>query len=150
MKLRKSLAIVAIVLLAAIPMAAAETTSSLKKYLGPAEITKLDWLLLQAQVFSFRNDIRWDDYTLVSSVSLYAINQLGLVGMTFIINKESYISLSDNTAKKIFANAVYSTSGILASSIPEVEGGANVYATFAVMGGGLVAEYEHGQVSLRR
>ncbi len=68
--MKKTLAIVAIVLLAAIPMVAAESPPSLKKYLGPAEITKLDWLLLQAQVSSFTNDMRWDDHGLVGSVSL--------------------------------------------------------------------------------
>ncbi len=149
--MRKTLAIVAIVMLTAFPMAAAEPPSSLKKYLGPADITKLDWLLLQAQVSSFTKDLRWDDYGLVRSVSLYAINQRGLVGMVFVVNKERYIALPDDTAKKVFADVVFQTANILAHTIPEVEGGANVYANFVVIpGGGIVAEYKHGQVSLRR
>ncbi len=55
---KTTLAIVAIVMLTAFPMAAAESPSSLKRYLGPADITELDWLLLQAQL-SFTQDIRW-------------------------------------------------------------------------------------------
>ena len=107
---KTTLAIVAIVMLTAFPMAAAESPSSLKRYLGPADITELDWLLLQAQL-SFTQDIRWDEYGLVDSVSLYAINQRGLVGMVFIVNKERYIALPDDTAKKVFADVVFQTAG---------------------------------------
>ena len=146
---KTTLAIVAIVMLTAFPMAAAESPSSLKRYLGPADITELDWLLLQAQL-SFTQDIRWDEYGLVDSVSLYAINQRGLVGMVFIVNKERYIALPDDTAKKVFADVVFQTAGILANTIPEVEGGADVYARFVVIRGDIIAEYEHGQISLRR
>ena len=133
-----------------LPMAAAGSPSSLKRYLGPADITKLDWLLLQAQVSAFTTAIRWDDYGLVQSVSLYAINPPGLVGMTFLVSKERYIPLSDDTAKKIFADVVFRTANILANTIPEVEGGANVYANFVVVKGSIVADYNHGKVSLRR
>ncbi len=133
-----------------LPMAAAESPSSLKRYLGPADITKLDWLLLQAQVSAFTTDIRWDDYGLVQSVSLYAINPPGLVGMVFLVNKERYIALPDDTAKKVFFDVVFQAANILAHTIPEVKGGANVYANFTVAVGDIVAEYKHGQVSLRR
>lgn len=150
--MRKTLAIVAIVMLIPFTMAAAESPSSLQRYLGPADITKLDWLLLQAQVSSFTQDIRWDgdDYGLVKSVSLYANNQRGLVGMVFLVNKKPYITVRDDIAKKVFADVVIATARILAHTIPEVEGGANVYANFVVISGDTVAEYQHGQVSLRR
>lgn len=149
--MRNTLAIVAIVILTAFPMAAAEPPSSLKRYLGPADITKLDWLLLQAQVSSFTKDLKWDDYGLVASVSLYAINQRGLVGMIFLLNRESYIALPDDTAKKVFADVVIQTASILVHTIPEVEGGADVHAKFVVIqGGDIVAEYKHGQVHLSR
>ncbi|MGD0623369.1 MAG: hypothetical protein ABSB32_01475 [Thermodesulfobacteriota bacterium] len=148
--MRKILALVVIVMVTSFPMAAAESPLPLKKYLEPADITKLDWLLLKAQVSSFSKDIRWDDCGLIDSVSLFAINQRGLVGMTFLVRKQRYIALPDDTAKKVFTDAVLQASRILIHTIPEVEGGANVYANFMAIGGDLVAEYRHGQVILRR
>jgi hypothetical protein len=70
--------------------------------------------------------------------------------MTFLVNKVSYTSLPDHTTKKVFLDVVLGASKILAATIPEVECGANVYANFYVISGGLVAEYENGKITLMK
>lgn len=82
------------------------------------------------------------------SIELYSLEN-GLVGMTFVVDRERYINVPDDVVKKVFSDAVVQASSILMHTIPEVKGGANVYANFVALGGGIVAEYNHGRVSLR-
>lgn len=130
---------------------AADFPAALKKYFQPAGITQLDWLLLQAEVEDFTN-IRWDDHNLIHSVVLYSIPKRGLVGMTFVVKKESYIALSDDVARKVFADAVVEACDILKAKIPEIGRGANVYANFVLLSGGgvIIAEFSNGKVSLTK
>ncbi|MBS1854755.1 MAG: hypothetical protein JST11_05280 [Acidobacteria bacterium] len=141
--------ILTVVALASLGAMAADTPGALKRYLQPAGITKLDWVLLKAEVESFTGDIRWDKNNVVRSVSLYAARG-GLVGMTFVIDKERYIAVSDETARKTFADVVIGAANILETSIPEVKDGENVYADFVAVGGGIVGEYANGRVTLKK
>jgi hypothetical protein len=129
---------------------AADFPAALKKYFQPVSVTKLDWLLLQAEVEDFTGVSRWDEHHLVDSVVLYSIPRRGLVGMTFAVKKESYIDLSDDTARKVFADVVVEACDVLKAKIPEIEQGANVYANFVLLSGRgvIVAEYSNGKVSL--
>jgi hypothetical protein len=138
--------------LACSPVAAQSPAALNDKYLKAAGITKLDGLLLRAEVENFAGPIRWDDHHLINSVVLYhAHPELGLVGMTFLVNKESYIALRDDVAKNVFADVVVGACNILKSTIPEIEKGANEYANFTLIGGdGIVAEYKNGKVSLTK
>jgi len=150
---RKTLALSVFAALASLVLysQAADFPVALKKYFQPAGISKLDWLLLQAEVEQFTN-IRWDDYHLINSVVLYSLPKRGLVGMTFVVNRESYIALSDDTAKKVFADVVIYACEFLKPTIPEVDKGANVSANFLLRGGSgaIVAEYSNGKVSLTK
>ena len=134
------------------PVPAAESPSALKKYLLPSGITKLDWLLLKTQVESFTQPVRWDDHHLINSVSLYSIPKRAFVGMTFLVNKETYNALSDDIASKVFADVVASACNILKSTIPEVDKDANVYANFVTIGSGqrVVAEFDKGKAVLAK
>ena len=131
-------------------MVAADAPGALQKYMQPAEITRLDWLLLTAKVESFSGDIRWDDHQLVKSLSLFAIHDRGLVGMTFLVDKERFIALPSDTASKVFADVVLQAARILALSIPEVRDGSNINASFVAVGGSVVAEYANGRVVLKK
>ena len=124
--------------------------SRLAEYMRPAQITKLDWLLLTAKVESFSGNIRWDEHQLVKSLSLYAIHDRSLVGMTFLVDKERFISVSDDTASKVFADVVLQVTRTLAFSIPEVADGSNIYANFVAVGGDVIAEYANRHVVLKR
>jgi hypothetical protein len=155
MKMKKILlmgAMVFLILVILVPssMTATDAPANLKKYIRPAEITKLDWLLLKAEVNDFSKDIRWDDHGLIKGVSFFAINGRALVGMTFLVNKEQYIALSGDTTKKVFEDVVFLASNILMYSIPEVKDGANVFAGFGIIGGKIVAEFNDGQVTFKR
>ena len=145
----KQLAIVVVGVLV-FSLVSAESPSSLTKYVRPAAITELDWRLLQAQVSSFSEHLRWDEYGLVQSVSLFAINERGLVGMTFLVNKQRYIELPDHIVRKVFSAVVVQVSEILKNSIPEIEHGTNVYANFMCVGCGIVRTYEYGQLSVKK
>jgi len=146
--MRKTIILLAVLASLFPSLTGAAPPGGLRKYLQPANITTLDWLLLKAEVSSFARDIRWDEYALVDSVSLYAINQRGLVGMTFLVNKDRFIAVPDAIAKKVFADVVLQACKILKHSIPEVEGAINVYANFVVVRGDVVATFKQGQVSL--
>jgi hypothetical protein len=130
---------------------AADFPPALKKYFQPAGITKLDWLLLHTEVEVFTS-VRWDDHHLIDSVVLYSISKRGLVGMTFVVKKESYIALSDDVARKVFADVVVEACDILKAKIPEIEKGANVYANFVLLSGSgvIIAEFSNGKVSLTK
>jgi len=95
---------------------------------------------------------RWDDYGLIQSMTVYhAHPSRGLVGITFVVNNERYVRLSDEVARKAFAQAVTAACGLLSITIPEVDGGANTYANFiGVGGGGAIAEYSGGKVVLEK
>jgi hypothetical protein len=137
--------------LASCPISGQTPATLANKYLKPASITKLDWLLLRAQVESFTLPLRWDNHGLINSVSLFPAHPArGLVGMTFTVNKETYIGLSDDITRKTFADVVLEVCSILKNTIPEVDKGANVYANFVVIGGGIIAEYKNGSVSLTK
>ena len=131
-------------------LAMAEAPSSLEKYVKPAEITQLDWLLLRQQTLSFPGDLRWDEYGLIQSITLYALNGPRLIGMTFLVNKQRYIAVPDHVARKVFADAVVQASGILKHSIPEIDHNTNVYANFVIIGGDIIGEYKKGQVSVKK
>ena len=126
----------------------ADPPATLGKYLKPAQISELDWLLIRAQVSSFASPLRWDERGLIMSIELYVAKD-GLVGMTFVVDRERYVNAPDDVVTKVFSDAVVQASNILMHTIPEVKGGANVYANFVALGGGIVAEYQHGHVSLR-
>jgi hypothetical protein len=119
----------------------AQSRPTLSKYLQPANITKLDWVLLQAQVLSLSKDIRWDDYGLIESVSVFAINERALVGMSCLVNKQRYIALGNVVVSKIFADVIARAADILKLSIPEVDSTVNVEASFVAVGGEIVAQY---------
>ncbi|KPK54333.1 MAG: hypothetical protein AMS22_06060 [Thiotrichales bacterium SG8_50] len=128
---------------------AADSSTALSKYLRPAAITQLDWLLLRAQVNSFAAPLRWDEKGLIMSIDLYVAGG-GRVGITFVVNRERYVALTDDVVTKIFSNAVHQASNILVHTIPEVKDGANVYANFVLLSGGIVAEYQYGTLTLRK
>lgn len=128
---------------------AADSSTALSKYLRPATITQLDWLLLRAQVNSFAVPLRWDEKGLIMSIDLYVAGG-DRVGMTFVVNRDRYVALTDDVVTKIFSDAVHQASNILVHTIPEVKNGANVYANFVVLSGGIVAEYQYGTLTLRR
>src|ERR1035441_217906 len=96
-------------------MAQSSSDSTLTaKYLQPAAITKLDWLLMKAAVESFTRVRRWDEYHAIDSVVFYPAHPTrGLVGMTFAVNNESYVALSDDVARKVFADAGIGACSIL-------------------------------------
>jgi len=144
-------ALLALATLASFPTSAQSPAALASKYLKPAEITKLDWLLLRAEVESFAPPIRWDTHGLIDSVILYPAHPArGLVGMTFVVNKDSYVGLPDDVVRKTFVDVVNGACSVLRVTIPEVDKGANVYANFVVFGGDIIAEYKKGIVSLKR
>lgn len=120
----------------------------LRKYLQPAGITKLDWLLLHIEVeSSLSQSRRWDDYDLVDSVVLYTAKGR-LVGMTFLVNKKSYIASPDDLLKRVFADDIAKTCKIIVNTIPEVKNCANVYANFVAVGvEGVIASGYDGKVA---
>jgi hypothetical protein len=117
----------------------------LRKYLQPAGITKLDWLLLKVQVESFTTPTDWDDYDLIKSVSLYATPK-GQAGMVFVVKKKSYIALPDELLKRVLADVVSVTCKVITVTIPEVKNCANVYASFVA--DGVIASGYDGKVTL--
>lgn len=122
---------------------------SLRKYLQPAGITKLDWLLLKIQVeSSLSQSKRWDDYDLVDSVVLYTAKER-LVGMTFLVNKKSYIASPDDLLKRVFADDIAKACKVLVATIPEVKHCANVFANFVTIDvDGVIASGYDGKVTL--
>jgi hypothetical protein len=131
-------------------MVAAGPPSGLAEYMRPAQITRLDWLLLTAKVESFSGHIKWDESQLVKSVSLFAIHERALVGMTFLVDKERFIDVPNDTASRVFTDVVLQAARVLGVSIPEVRDGSNVYANFVVESGEVIAEYANRRVALKR
>lgn len=122
--------------------------AELNEYLVPAEITKLDWILMQIQVSSFTQKIRWDDFGLVDSVSLFSIGPK--VGMTILVNKNSFIRLEDNIMKKVFRDIVETTHGIIKFSLPEIELDKDIIASLiTVENGKIVAKFEDGKIRVK-
>ena len=58
--MRKTLVPLALAAFVLFSPSLAALDGGLKKYLRPANITTLDWLLLKAEVSSFSGNIRWD------------------------------------------------------------------------------------------
>jgi hypothetical protein len=67
--------------------------------------------------------------------------------MTFLVDNVRYLAPSDDVVVKAFADVAVKASNILRHKIPEVKGGANVYANL-VADAGVIAEYKDGKVNL--
>jgi hypothetical protein len=149
--MRKVAVLLVLVAVGSYRIPAADSPTALNKYLQPAVITRLDWLLLKAEVESFA-DTRWDDHNLIEQVSLYAVNKQALVGMVFVVNNKRYIDLSEDITRKVFTETAIAACNILKITIPEVENCANVNARFTTsgVGGGVVAEYSKGKMTFTK
>ncbi len=125
---------------------------AMQKYLQPAELSKLDWILLGAQARSF-SDLRkgtWDDFSLVTSISVYSVQGSAPIGMTFTLDKSVYIRLPQETLAKVFTDVVHSAYGILRHSLPEARIQTDIYANFVLIGTNeIVAEFNQGSVIFR-
>lgn len=124
--------------------------NEMQKYLQPFQITKLDWILLRAQTESFSQLGKgaWDDFGLVTSISVYRIYLSAPIGMTFTIDNGAYLKLQRDILAKVFEYAVNEAYNILHHSIPEANLQSDVYANFVLMGGtgAIVAEFKGGRI----
>ncbi|MBC2713828.1 MAG: hypothetical protein HF978_00795 [Desulfobacteraceae bacterium] len=128
------------------PSSAFQNESPLKKYMEPANISKLDWLLLNVQISSFTGKIAWDEYGLISSVSLYSAKGGRKVGMTFVANKEAYIKVEQHVIDKVFLYAINSVTEIIRHTIPEIKK-ENIYANLVVIHySGIQLIFENGKL----
>ena len=127
-------------------LAADKDGAGLEKYHSPAEITKLDWLLLKIQLYHFTEaNVIWDDLGLISDVNLFAAKEGRLVGMTFYVNRNAYERLDRSRTKETFLNVLEFVTNAVRFEIPEVVQERDVYANFVLgQDSTLVAEYEKG------
>lgn len=113
--------------------AAEEEPSALIKYLVPAKITKLDWILLKFQVYSAKK-IKWDDYELIDSIDIYTAYEKDkyYIGLNFFIDNSSYIRLENHIVKKTFLNVIEGAASIIKIIIPELKFEKDILAIFAI------------------
>lgn len=149
----KKIIILAIIIFAAlwvdVNSQARKDDSDLKKYLTPAEITRLDWILLNVKVDSFGGEIAWDDYGIVKEVGPYVAyyKNKHYVGLVVLVDKKQYIKLENHIIEKVFINVVESASEIIKISIPELETKRDVFANFVAVGkSGEIAHYIDGKL----
>lgn len=126
---------------------------AMQKYLQPAQISKLDWILLEEQTKAFSNLRKgsWDDFGLVMSISVYSTQRPAPIGMTFTLDNKVYIRLPRETLVKVFTDVVNSAYGILRHSLPEARLKSDIYANFVLVGGTgeIIAEFKQGSVIFR-
>jgi len=126
---------------------------AMQKYLQPAQISKLDWILLGEQTKAFSNLRKgsWDDFGLVMSISVYSTQRSAPIGMTFTLDNKVYIRLQRETLMKVFTDVVNSAYEILRHSLPEARLQSDVYANFVLVGGTgeIIAEFKQGSVIFR-
>lgn len=120
----------------------------IERYLKPIEITELDWILLRISIESLSRIDKWDEFGLVTSVSLYKTNLDAAVGMTFTVNNNSYIRSDSDRLKKVFEYVVTSVCQIIKHSVPELDRSKDIYANFILVGGTgkIVGEFKKGTV----
>ena len=118
----------------------------LKKYLVPAQVTKLDWILLNIKVDSFSDQTRWDNFGLVQSISIYSIEGAPFIGITFVVDKDIYLKLDNDIVKKTLTDVVESAFRIIKITLPEIKIEKDIYANF--MAGKVIADFKDGKIRL--
>lgn len=120
--------------------------TSMRKYLVPAQITKLDWVLLNIKVSSFSQQTKWDDFGLIAGIDIYSLNEPRFIGITFIINNKQYLKLDNSTQVKVFTDVVFTVFRIIKYSLPEANLNSDIYANF-VGNNKIIAEFKDGNIS---
>ncbi len=119
-----------------------------KEKLEMANITKLDWILLRIQAETFSQAIKWDDFGLISSISVYSTRRSSPIGMTFTVNKKQYLRMQKGILSKVFSNVVRGAYEIIKYSLPEINLRTDIYANFVLIGGtGIIAEFQDGKIT---
>ena len=129
---------------------AGKDDSALKKYLIPAEITQLDWILLNLKVDTFSNEIKWDDYGLIEDVDPFAAyhKAKNYVGLIVLVDKKQYIRLENHIIEKVFLNVVDPASKFIKILIPELETKRDILANFIAVGRSKeIARYVDGKLN---
>lgn len=112
-----------------------QNIGSLRKYLRPAEITMLDWKLMQVQVASFTTTTGFDESGLVYSVSLFARNDFPdePIGIVFLVKKQTYLNLENHVVEKTFLDVIDRVGRIIQYTLPELKGRNGIWANFVAV-----------------
>lgn len=122
--------------------------SGINRYLKPKEVTELDWILLTVSVESLSQINKWDNFGLITSVSIYRRNLEAPVGMTFTVDSNSYLGSDNDRLKKVFESVVTAVYRIIKISLPELDLSKDIYANFMLVGGSRkqIGEFKKGEI----
>ena len=124
----------------------AQEPSALEKYLIPAKITELDWILLRLEVEGFSGVVQYDEYNLIQRGFLTSTHVQGkpYIAFLFLVYNDRYIQLEEHMIKKIFLQTLESAAELVKSRIPELKLETDVVAKFMISGKKVIAEYTNG------
>ena len=124
---------------------------SMKKYLVPAQISKLDWILLKLQINSFTEPSKWDNFNLISHIYIYSLNGSTPVGLVFTLNKNEYLKMENTNFQKVCYDVILQVLEIIKLDIPEIDLYSDIYANFVTTIGEkprIIAHFEKGKIKL--
>lgn len=134
----------------AVSWSADAAQGDLHKYMKPQVVTELDWKLLDVQ-FSLASVKHWDDFGLISSVSVWRIPESEIVGVVFSINDDAYAKATADQLNKAFDSAVHTVYEIARADLPELHPDKDIHAAFVVVDmSKTVGEFVNGKLTVAK
>ncbi|MDD1641178.1 MAG: hypothetical protein LUQ68_06670 [Methylococcaceae bacterium] len=128
--------------------ASAMCQSGLSKYREPAQITELDWMLLDINIRLVNHETGdYDSYDLIRGARLMTANDASKILVLFFINNDAYLKIEKETMSKVFIGAVEHIFKIIKMDIPEATLMNDIIANYVILyANKQIAVYENGKL----
>jgi hypothetical protein len=119
--------------------------SGIKKYLKPAQITELDWIIMKVNIV-VSDIIPIDSYGLIQHASYQALPRIEKVAISFMVDKDIYFKLGNHTISKVFVDVIEQLFDVLNVLAPEINLKNDVVAYFSFDATKKIASFENGKL----